>query len=414
MSRPSRRLPQILSVLFAAAVVGISIVVILQERESRQQAASPDVATDALQPVQIEQPEDAGQPATAPPTTPGTPDSGALNLHPTNPRRDDRFTSRSQETSIPVGIKTIRSLPRTREELATAFEGAEADRCELLPAGQPLELTSFTPYLTDRDRRASTAPIPSLRRAAFTVGLTLSSEEQGRLPALSRGKIVDYIEGHYINVQARVQRDPSSRIRYLHHRPLAAVAKYSGARVTQDAEPAIASSVHDFRSLGLLVDRDRSLTTADMRTLVIIHMHQRLEELASGAVERRPDYELAFIHARPSDTEGVEPLELHSFVTSEGRTRLHHLRSRVPSQAGACDIRANVRLTEFTHAGMYPTQAMVREVFIADKAAYGLEELDGHIREQGWSGDIWDHLPKLFDAIIDPDKRISQSHRVDR
>lgn len=405
MSRRGRWLSNILAVLFTAAVMGVSVVVILQEGDTRWQA-SPAEAAAAVEPVAVVPPDVDEEPAAGPQVSPDildildSGDSGGRHLHPPTASEHDRFIAQP-ESAVPAGTKTIHTLPRTRDELATAFERAKEDRCELLPPGEPLELTSFAPYLTDRDRLGAVPAVPSLRRGTFSVGLRLSSEEQGRLPALSRGKIVDYIDGHFVSVQARVRRDPLSRIQYLHHRPLAAVAKYSGVRVTQPAEPAIASSVDDFRSLGLLVDPDQSIAVADLRTLVIIHRHDLLHERPSGAPERRPDYELAFIHARSSDSAGIEPPALHSFVTSDGRSRLHHLRSLMPTHAGACDIRADVRLTEFTHAGMYPTQAVVRDVHVADKAAYGIADLDTYVRSREWSGDTWDQLPKLFDAIID-------------
>ncbi len=69
-------------------------------------------------------------------------------------------------------LKTISVLPITEQQVKTAFDRSAADACEQLPADEPLEMRNFTPYLTERDRRAEKGKqLPSTRQSVLSVGL---------------------------------------------------------------------------------------------------------------------------------------------------------------------------------------------------------------------------------------------------
>lgn len=412
MSRFGSWFPNALAVIFAATVMGGSLLLILQEREARRPRSTmgSEIATGDPAPPGLDEALPAGkEPVSIDEPSGGRLDSNARNSHSPQNSASSRFGANSAGAAAPPEINTIRTLPRTDAELAAAFDRAEQDACELLPGGEPLEITSFTPYLTQRDRQSARLA-PSLRRSAFAIGLQLPAEEQQRLPLISRSRIAGYLQNHYVSVQARIQRDPRTGIRYLHHRPLSAAAKFSGARLTQEPEAAVAASVHDFRSLGLLVEGDGTPSLEDLRTLVLVHKHAVLRPSATGPASFQPNYEFAFIHASRADLEGSEPLTLDAFVTSGGRERLHHLRSRAPTGPSSCGIRANVRLSEFTYGGTYPTRAIVRDVAIADRSSFSWKQLDAFANDQGWSGDAWDHLPEIFHAIIDARVSLTDAH----
>ncbi len=302
----------------------------------------------------------------------------------------------------PAGLQIVRRLPRTDAELEAAFRRARSNRCQLVPTGEPLELTRFTASLTQRDRAAGAAhapPNPSLRRSAFAVGLELSPTDAHELPFVTRGPILSYLRDHFVSIQARVQRDPLTGERYLHHRPLAAAAAFAGPHLTQQPEAAVVSAVQDFRSLGLLLAADAAPEYRELRTVALVHRHLLEPRTATGNATR-PNYEFAFLHAQPGDGSGSDPLLLHAFVTSGGRARLHHLRSGLPTTRDDCGILAGVRLTEFAYAGTYPTSSVVRKVTLRSRQEFALDQLDRYAESQNWPGDALDHLPRIFDAIL--------------
>ncbi len=89
-------------------------------------------------------------------------------------------------------LQTLSRLPLTAREVESAFRTSRANVCEIIPAGEPLEISSFTTILTSRDRRESQKKrvlIPSSRRNLFSVGLEFEARDQAALPALCAGPL---------------------------------------------------------------------------------------------------------------------------------------------------------------------------------------------------------------------------------
>jgi len=112
----------------------------------------------------------------------------------------------------------------------------------------------------------------------------------------------------------------------------------------------------------------------------------------------RPQYELVFIRAREKD----ERLELHSFVTSKKRRRLHYLgKSRKPRQTADCNIKASIYFSEYTHGSLVPVKGIVRKSQIKNHSRYSLDQLKAFLEHRQLQGDVWDNVTKLLDNIID-------------
>lgn len=295
-------------------------------------------------------------------------------------------------------IVAIKSVPRTDDDLTKSYDRARSGQCELVRSGEPLEIKGFTPFLTPRDR-ASKEPIPSSRVHALSIGLEVGRQDRNDLPRLSRSAILEYVDDHYVSIQIRVQRDPVTNAQFLHHRPLAATSKYGRVRLTQDTTPAVLSSVRELRSLGVLMDEDAESTPENRRTLVLAHRHS----LQTGFDEEDEEinYELTFVRAVPENDEEDSPIELHTFVTTDHRTKLHYAKpGSYPSNADRASVKATVRFTEYSHAGLYPTKSSVRSTSVYDRGEFDFEKLDRYAESQEWEGDALDNIVPILDAII--------------
>lgn len=296
-------------------------------------------------------------------------------------------------------VKTISSLPEKEFELAAAHDQARKDACEALPVGDAVLVSGFQPYLTKRDYREYAEDVPALstRRPIFTVGLDMYALDQRDLPALSGRKIVSYLDNHYICLQVRIQKEPVSEEMFLHHRPIACVAKFKGTRLTQEPTQGLTSSLNNYRSLGLFLPEDQRPTPSSLRTLVLLH---RGETKDDRGVEREK-YEFVFIRAR-RDRLDPELLELHTFATTDDRTVLHHLNlDERPNDTDDCSIKTMIQVTDYSHAGLYPSETTTRGSQFNDQAEYSLAALETYAEEKAWEGGPLENLNRLLDDLID-------------
>lgn len=292
---------------------------------------------------------------------------------------------------------TISRIPRERGEIEEQHKLRRAYAAEQLPESQPFEVKGFAPALTARDEAELQKRVlnTSTRRHAWSVGLEMAVEDQQELPVLSRDQILKYLRMHFVSMQARIYREPVSRQLYLGPRVLAATLAYQGARLTQEFTPTVAESVDNMRSLGLFVPEGQPSTPFNLRTLVMVHRNELVGDGAAGTA--RTNYEYVFVRARE---QGPDQLELHTFATSEGRTRLHWLDSAShPGTPSDCSLRGSVRFTEFTHQGLYPSKAVIRRSLLIGKQTWPWSALEAFARRR-WDGDPLTRLTDLLDALI--------------
>ncbi|MEZ6135902.1 MAG: hypothetical protein R3C53_13425 [Pirellulaceae bacterium] len=296
-------------------------------------------------------------------------------------------------------VKTISKLPLSLREIEAEFSRSRRDACEIIPAGESLEITSFTKILTERDRRESQSKrlMPSSRRDLFSVGLEMDRTDRESLPTVSRGTIIEYLEQNYVSIQARVRRDLLDQKLYFHHRPLAMTAKFRGSRLTQGFESIVAQSIRDFHGLGLFMhEGDSRKKPESFRTLVLLF---RTEILPPGKTRPRDVYEFAFV--RGEEIAGGLELEPHVFVTSQDRTRLEYLRSnRRPSNPAKCSVLGNITVTDYDSSGLYPKKSATRSYRLDQRQAFAMEELDAYCRSRLLRGGLAENLTEVLDAII--------------
>lgn len=300
----------------------------------------------------------------------------------------------------PPGIRTFSSMPRSAGDVASAYLRTANQSVEFLQKGEPLELNSFTPYLTRRDRAEKHAklPNPSTRRSMFSIGVQVGKEDQVRLPKLSAALILDYLSEHYVSVQARIQKDAGTGTLYLHQRPIVVTSKYGTVKLTEDFAPAVANSVRDIHSLGLYVPTKTPPTPENLRTLVLIHKHDALDA-KSNRIE--PHYELVVVRGRANF--GGSKLELHCFATSDERTKLHYLKTgRAPTRFNDCTLRASVYFSRYTGGDLVPADSVLRGQTINSLMTFEMKDLDSFTRNSlKLSGDALTNINEVLDAIID-------------
>ncbi|HEX3657662.1 MAG TPA: hypothetical protein VHV55_17865 [Pirellulales bacterium] len=296
-------------------------------------------------------------------------------------------------------LKIIRKLPQTEAEVAAAHDRAAGMACEHIPPGQPLEITSFVPQLSadagDRD-----LPIPTSRRAVLSVGLDMLEDDRADLPTLTGGRILSYIDEHYVAVEVRVQRDLDSGELHLHHRPMAATLEYHGAHITQPFVDLVSDSIQQMRSLGLWTDAARVRQPSQLRTLVMLHKNM-LNQEAGRDGKPRAVYEFMFVRARPAKR-GGDSLDLHTFATTQQRQWLHYLDPfRSPQRAAQCGIRGSIYFSEYKVANLLPSASATRRTSVRAAESFPIDRLDDYAARQGWSGGALEHLADLLDAVID-------------
>lgn len=300
-------------------------------------------------------------------------------------------------------LKRIAELPIGERAVSNAFRIGRADACELVPKGEPLEISNFTSYLTQQDRRRKQRPIPSSRRDLFHVGLEFNSSDRADLPLLSRNQIVDYVDEHYLAIQARVRRDLLDRELYYHHRPIAVTANYRGSRVSQNFEPIVSNTVKDFHGLGLFVPEDiRLLKPEHLRTLVLIF---RTPLLRAGREDE--SYEFVMVRGR---TDRDKQLTSHVFVTTEGRSILHYLSSADrPTSPSKTTILGQIAVTKYDSSGVYPRESATRTYRLASRSKFEIEDLQNYCDEQDLAGGFERNVTQVLDAIID--RKIASASR---
>jgi|GEM_PF-2162872 len=303
-------------------------------------------------------------------------------------------------------VQTIRVLPTQDLELESAHRLARRNACEPLPAGEPTLSQSFQPYLTRRDYREYAEKVPALskRQAIFSAGLDMLPADQRNLPSFSGRRILAYLRSHYITLQVRVQKEPLSGALFLHHRSLAGVAQYQNSGLTQQPTEGLGKTLQNYRSLGLFLPNELEPTPENLRTLVLVHKSDRAADanLKLSATK----YEYVFVRAHPSGSRREPKLTLHTFATSDRRQTLHYLKpGGQPQHNDLCSFKTLLYFTDYSHAGLYPTDSASRGTVFNDQAEFSLEQLEKYATLQQWTGGALQNVTQLLDAIIE--KKIS-------
>lgn len=308
-------------------------------------------------------------------------------------------------------IRYIMKLPIDPIRIEAAHRQRRTDSAEALPSGEPLLLQQFSLGLTARDKFRR-EPIPAARRQVLTVGLSMLDIDQQSLPPLSRNAIMDFIEQHYMSIQARIMRDPVTEKWILHHRPIALVAKYRNLPLTQDFNETLSKTVSDMRGIGIYKPQG---INSESKTQTAVWLF-RSDWIDPGMGFAMPRLEYVFIHAVPENDSEDSPLRMHVFCTTQQRTLFHYLGDRgqmqQPDRPGKVDVLGTIAITGYTSNGLTPSTSASRDVRIQGAKHYTLPDIERHLKEKGIELPWNEALVSLFESMIDgslPQSELSDS-----
>jgi hypothetical protein len=304
-------------------------------------------------------------------------------------------------------VRIIRSLPQSEEELSAAFEASVDRSCRPVASGRALEMRALSPAATESAGLSVNIkigkrelPVPMARRSALSVGLVVRPDDRDALPLLSSALITDFIDSHYVCLQALIRRDLDSGELHLHDAAPAMLVRYSGERLTQKFEPLVLESLKNTRVLGLFVPSHAEPAAENMRTLVLIVGTPMLESTTPQKITMA--YELLFVYGVPTKNDsGEDDLALHSFLTADKRTSLHDLGTfEPPADARGCDSTGAVHFTRYAADGLTPTGSALRALDLHSRRRFSAAELKG-ITETAGAGGEWLKRPTaVFTAIL--------------
>lgn len=295
----------------------------------------------------------------------------------------------------------IRKLPETEAEVEAIWEKSRNASIQVT-VGEPLQAPDFSQQ-TDYDvtvaGKKKQLKFDFARIGALNFGLAVSESDQAHLPAVSKGKIMERVDGNYISIQIRPHRDQQTGAIYLYYKPFAAIGAY-GLPGAQEFSPLMEDSVADFRGVGLFVKRGTPITAEALRTFVGVNKTMITDEANPDAPQPKlvKNFEFTFVRARIAG----DRVALHTFVTDGHRTRLHYLHPYEPPPAFAdCDVQSVLLFTDYSVAKQSPSAKAIRHAKIRDRAMFPVADLDKWASGKGWSGGALDNLTELLDAIID-------------
>lgn len=299
--------------------------------------------------------------------------------------------------------KLIHALPRSNQEAADAH-AASKNSCIQAPAGDPHEVNGFegeTVYdvtvKEDGQPVAKKLKYDFCRINVLSIGLGLRPEDENDLPAVSKSRILSKVGKNYILIQVRVHRDRETGATYLYYKPFAAVGWFDKGAECQEFEPLMETSVRDTRGLGLWTRPGAKPSAEGMRTLVLLNKDKMRNPQPDGTNKDVLDYEFVFIRAKING----DDVQLHTFVTSEDRTNLNYMNPWGVEDLQSCSLVQTIYFTEYTAAKQSPSAKVTRHVKINSRLRLPVAQLDEFTKSQGLSGDAWDNLDTVLDAVIE-------------
>lgn len=313
-----------------------------------------------------------------------------------------------------LGIRYIPRLPSGNIELEAAFRQRRTDACEPVPAEQATLLRQLTTSLTLRDaKRKNLTQLPATRRPIATVGLKMLDLDIAELPTLSRGEILEFTEAHFVSLQARILQDTATKEWLVHHRPIAAIAKYKLPSLTQNFVEPITSTIDQIRGLGIV--RSDFSETPDKSIIAWLF---RSDWIQPGTNFTLPRYEFILVQAtREPNAELGEPFSWQVILTTENREQMHYIRERyianIPKRTADSTVVATVKIMKFESDGLRPKSSANRDVALQHVQSYPTAAVAAKLAESGvqdWH-EAPDALFKLFaeGVVMDLDSPIESS-----
>lgn len=263
------------------------------------------------------------------------------------------LTGVSSRIPIAEDYRILKAIPWTLSAVQANYRAASAESaCALLETGTDV----IQPLV---DCVPGTAG-PLGRRCAFSIRLQLGKELGEGLPSVTRGIIEDYLKAHQLTIQPSFYHDEQGRL-ILSPVIRASFVRLDTPELAALAEPMIAKSIGELRTLGVYWKEAEEFAPALCRTLILGFQYTLDIEGVAAKPNAQREYELVFLHLL-KDASVSQP-KLAVFATSDARTQFHLLEETNPdSVEQLAAITADVRFADTRMLGMYPESPVVTKV----------------------------------------------------
>jgi hypothetical protein len=296
-----------------------------------------------------------------------------------------------------LGIRYLKRIPTSKIALEAAFRQRRSDAATMLNESEPLFVTRFATAPAKTRSAADTIRMLSTRRPVFSIGLDMRDTDIAALPWISRSSILSFIKANYVSLQANILKDASSGDWFLHHRPVAALAKFGGVPLTQTFVSPITETVGDIRGLGTYLHQPTTrspLSTTD-QTAVWLFRSLRMDN-AHPVVQ----YDYAFVRTYGDDS---EDLQVKVILTTNNRSEWYCLpkveTSRPPLRSSDTTTLGTVHFIEYANDGLHPKTSVTRSVRVKSIQAFKQVEIDDYLAKQNLHGDWGSHLGEILDYV---------------
>jgi hypothetical protein len=289
-------------------------------------------------------------------------------------------------------------VPTSKVALEAAFRQRSADAALMLNESEPLLKARFSPTSTYAQGKNDGSPrMLASRRPVLSIGLEMRDSDIAAIPWISRSTIVNYIRAHYVSLQANILKDAVSGDWFIHHRPIAAVAKFSGVPLTQAFVSPITETVGDIRGLGTYLhsEKKQASPNAIEQTAVWLFRSLRIDSNVPTV-----HYDYAFVRMAGVDSNA---LSIQVILTTNNRSEWHFLAdvesAKPPSRSSDTQTLGTIHFIEYASDGLHPKKSATRSVRIKAHHAIMLSEIIDHLTSQSLVGDWGEHLPEILDYV---------------
>lgn len=263
------------------------------------------------------------------------------------------LTGVSSKMPIAEDYRIVKEIPWKLNTVQAIYRAAGAENaCALLETGTDV----IQPLIESTSGTAG----PLGRRCAFSIRLQLGKEAGDSLPGVTKGIIEDYLKAHQLTIQPSFYHDEQGRL-ILSPMIKASFVRLDTPALAAIAEPMIAKSIGELRTLGAYWRNSEEFSPALCRTLILGFQYTLDVDGVAAKPNAQREYELVFLHLLKDAT--VTAPKLAVFATSDARTQFHLLEETNPdSVEQSAAITADVRFADSKMLGMYPEAPVVTKV----------------------------------------------------
>jgi hypothetical protein len=305
------------------------------------------------------------------------------------------LTGISSKIPIAEDYRILKTIPWTLNSVQMSYRASSAESsCSLLETGTDV----IQPLVEYSEGSAG----PLGRRCAFSIRLQLGDSVGEKLPAVTRGIIEDYLKAHQLTVQPSFYHDEQGRL-ILSPLIRASFVRLDTPALASLAEPMIAKSIGELRTLGAYWNKTEAFVPGLCRTLILGFQYTLDVEGVAAKPNAQREYELVFLHLLKDAS--VSNPKLAVFATSDARTQFHLLEETNPdSVEQPAAITADVRFADSKMMGMYPEAPVVTKVrhraLLTIPADLVQAQIDGLGVGVGKEADFSEILDALYDRAM--------------